>query len=984
MTDRMKPSDDVLIVVSDPKDLPASAGRVVLADDYLAGSEVTTREKITVVNLCRSWRYLSKGYYVSLLADARGQQALPPVDAIEELSNAHAVFRYLQEAGVATVDLDEMSGRRRAPPDKIVPSPGAGNGDRVERDPDVPLVLELVGETAVYRAAKDNELADIVVYVGRCPDPRFQRIAGLVYRLWPAPLLRVRLIQEDDTWKVFQVQPLMVHKLTDDQKAELVRALKDRPADRVLPTAPPEDKTASIAVLYDVHDPHKASTPETLDRLERVAARMGVHVHRIGLHELSRLGDYDALFIRTLTGLSTPAFRFALRAEALGMPVIDDTRSIIRCSNKVWLHELLQREGVPTPRTMTVTRQARFEDLERELGLPMILKLPDGSFSTSVFKVVDRNDYETRTNELFRSSPLIIAQQYMPSDFDWRVTVLDGKPLFVCKYHMVPGHWQIRNLTARGARYGRVEAMPRDEAPRDVIKIACRASRLIGEGLYGVDLKQTKTGVYVIEVNDNPNIDIGYDDAAEGPIIYEEIVQWFIDRLAEDAPEAPAKAVKPRRDPDPSEALRTPIGEVPERESGRPYHAFEVCGIELEYAVVDKDLNCVSLVDPAFRVFAGRATSDVELGVVGFSNEIVDHVFEIKTTVPLKSLVETENVLLEGVRRFAAVLADRFDARLLPTGMHPWLDPKKAHLWSRSNRRIYDTYARLFDVRTHGWANVQACHVNLPMGTDKDAVAMMTAATVLVPYLPAISASTPMHDGDLQPSADSRLAWIIQHQTRVPESCGDIVPEYVSSLKQYKEDVLGRMYAAVDRLPDAQVLRREFFNARGAVFKFSRKSMEVRVLDVQECIKMDMAIAAFTRAALRGLTERITKGELELPPHAVMVDDFRAVVRDGTNAHVRAPHLCKRRARDEGGRVEVRHALRELLALARRKARADEEEYLDIVERVIERGNLSECIARTLQPFTDDDEAFLDAARRVYIQLSECLIENRPWSGRGL
>ena len=984
----IKPTEDLLIiVVSEKGELPNEAGLVVSADEFLAGNDETSREKATVVNLCRSWKYLSKGYYVSLLADARGQTPLPTIETIGELGNTHALFRGLQEAGVATVDADEVASRRRAPAEKILATASA-HPDAL--DPEVPLVRDETPREliTVFRPALDAELAECTIYLGWTPDPRFQRIASVIYRVWPTPLLKIRLILEEETWKVFGVQTVMIHKLSTAERTDLVRALRERPKEKVLPTAPPEDKIASIAILFDVHDKHKPSTLDTIERLSRVAARKGVYMHAIGLHELSRLGDYDALFIRSLTGLHLPAFRFAQRAEALGMPVIDDTRSIIRCSNKVYLHELLKREGVAIPKTRTASKETKFEDLATELGLPFVIKLPDGSFSAAVFKVDDLESYERRGTELFKSSPLLIAQQFTPSEYDWRVTTLAGKPLFVAKYHMVPGHWQIRNVTQRGARYGRVEAVPRDEAPREVVKLACRAAKLIGDGLYGVDLKQTKAGVVVIEVNDNPNIDIGYDDAAEGSIIYEELVDWFLERLDLDEEEEPKpKAARPASDKekaDPMEPFRAPIGEVREKESGRPYHAFEVCGIELEYAIVDRDLNAVSLADPAMRMFAGRATSDITLGVVGFSNEIMDHVIEIKTEVPLKSLVETEEVLVEGIRRFGAVLADRFDARLMPTGMHPWFDPKNGKMWTRSNRRIYDTYARLFDLQTHGWSNVQACHVNLPLGTDAEAVLMMNAAAMLIPYLPAIAASTPMHDGNLQPAVDNRLAWILQHQTRVPESCGELVPEFITSLSGYKKDVLGRMYEAVDRLDDAQVLRREFFNARAAVFKFSRKSMEVRVLDVQECVKVDMAIAAFVRAALRAMCERMKEGKLDLPDHSVMIADFHEVVAKGTNAFVTAPHLCKRRSRDEYGRIDVRSALRELISWARRKARADEEPYLDMIERIVDVGNLSECINRVLDPHTDDEEAFTDAARRVYIQLTECLIENRPWQGRGL
>jgi glutamate---cysteine ligase / carboxylate-amine ligase len=315
--------------------------------------------------------------------------------------------------------------------------------------------------------------------------------------------------------------------------------------------------------------------------------------------------------------------------------------------------------------------------------------------------------------------------------------------------------------------------------------------------------------------------------------------------------------------------------------------------------------------------------------------------------------------------------------------MHPWFDPRKGRLWSRSGGRIYRTYARLFDVRTHGWMNVQASHLNLPFGDERETMAMHTAAALLVPYLPALAASTPMHDGDLRPSADSRLAWILEHQARIPESCGEIVPEYVESFADYRRTILAPMYAAVDRLPDASAIRHEFLNARGAVFKFSRRAMEVRVLDTQECVKMDAAIAAFVRAALKHLTRRVLAGKVELPPHAVLVEDFRATVRDGSAARVAAPHLAV--DRDENGRAEVRAVLRGLLDDARKAARKDEAEYMALVGRMIETGSLSERIRAALRPYERaPDEEFTEAARRVYIELMDCLEANEPWRGRGL
>jgi hypothetical protein len=313
------------------------------------------------------------------------------------------------------------------------------------------------------------------------------------------------------------------------------------------------------------------------------------------------------------------------------------------------------------------------------LGCPVVVKLPDGSFSAAVHKCASRAEYERVTAELFRRSPLLIAQEYLPTDYDWRVTVLGGRVLFVARYHMARGHWQIRSGEPGSERYGKVEAVPRESAPADVVGLALDAAGLIGEGLYGVDIKETPRGPAVIEVNDNPNLDIGYDDAADGSVVYEDLIHYFVRRIEE----TPEPGEEEREPPRPTAPHRQP----PER--ARHYRAFEVAGIELEYAVVDRDLNAVSRVEDAFRALTGRPTSDVDLGRCAFSNEIADHVFELKTPRPTRRLHDAEEALVEGVERFSTVLRREFGARLLPTGMHPWLNPKRARLWSRSNTRIY-------------------------------------------------------------------------------------------------------------------------------------------------------------------------------------------------------------------------------------------------------------------------------------------------------
>lgn len=954
-----------LVVTSRAGDLHpiADSGvRVVDAAAFLTGGAEVSGDGQTVINLCRSWRYLSRGYYVSLLAEARGQRVVPSVQDIEAFLDPNVRFRTLHEAGVDVIDPDEARARLRAAPDW-------------DGDEEVPAVREWRQTDLVFRAPRSSEILDTVVVLGRSQTPGASRLAARVFRAWPFPILEVRAVREEGRWRVFAVHPRSLSRVDASVRERLVAALGSRSRESGEARARPR----SVAVLHEPSDPFSASTPETIERMERVFRRRGIRLATLRSDDLDRLGDHDALLIRSLTGLDQPAWRFALRAQALDMPVIDSPQDTVRCSNKVFLYELLQRAGLAMPRTRVVAAGVGFEEVSAALGLPFVVKLPDGSFSAAVHRISGLEDWERFVPGMLERSPLVVAQAFVRTEFDWRVTVLDKRPLFACRYHMVPGHWQIRHAAGARVRYGRVESVPRDRAPADVVKLACRAATLIGDGLYGVDLKAGPDGPVVIEVNDNPNLDTGYDDVADGDRIYEDLVTWYEKRLPA-SPRA-SRPTRPRhkRVPDRLQALRAPVGPMPRRRP--PYDAWEVMGLELEYPVVDRDLNAVPGVESLIATLAGHAASDAELGLLGYSNEIFDHVFEIKNAVPLASVTRLEEVLVEGVRRASLILAEDSGARLLPGGMHPWLRPSQARLWARSNRTIYKTYERLFDVYTHGWANVQAVHVNLPAGRDDEAVALMSAARLLVPYLPSLAASSPMYEGELQPAVDNRLTWILEHQAKLPETCAQLVPEPITSLAQYRREVLGGMYAAVDRLPDAGALRHEFLNARGAVFKLSRSSLELRVLDVQECPRVDVALAVFTRRALRRLVALASR--LHEAPQEALVADLRAVVREGSAARVRAPFVDLDAHRDAEGLLPVRQLNRWLLSEAMRRVPGEERPYLELVERIVEHGSLSERVSAALEPHVQrGDPEFTEAARRVWIDLADCLLENRPWPGR--
>jgi glutathione synthase/RimK-type ligase-like ATP-grasp enzyme len=490
------------------------------ADEYLEGKRDALQENAVVLNLCRSYQYLSKGYYVSLLADARGQKVFPTLEMIEEINNPFAYLRALRETGLDTIDFKVLPGRRRLLPKVIVPEAGKAE------------VLEATGKTGAGMRYEHvhHSYREVTSVFGKTREKPFRKQAAAIFKAYSFPLLRFRLYREEDGWKVGQIFPVPLQQLTPEEidlfldqftKGAFVNAWQEND----------QPKPQRIACLWDENDAFRASDEETLERFERVALKQGALFEIIGKNDLSRVAEYDALFIRTVTAIDHYSFAFAQTAESLGMPVIDDPESIIKCSNKVYLHELFKREGIPTPRTITVSRRTPMSDIER-LGFPMIVKLPQGTFSAAVKKAVNWGELEAILAEMFKDSPLLIVQEFMTSDFDWRIGVLAGKILFACKYHLAKGHWQIARRFASGfTRFGRVEAVALGEVPAEVKELALRSACLIGESLYGVDIKDTASGPVVIEINDNPNIDIGDEDAVEKDRLYEEIIGVFLARI---------------------------------------------------------------------------------------------------------------------------------------------------------------------------------------------------------------------------------------------------------------------------------------------------------------------------------------------------------------------------------------------------------------------------------------------------------------------
>ncbi len=526
----MKREKPVYLLVADGSvAAPLASLPCATADEYLEGDGLALRENAVVLNLCRSYQYLSKGYYVSLLADARGQRVFPTLEMIEEINNPFAYFRYLREAGLETIDFKVLRSGKRLLPKVIVPDPGPGRGEAAR-----PLAADKDSDGQVRYRRTEQIYHEFTAVLGRTLDKRFRRQASAIFRVYSFPLLRVRMYREEDGWRVGQIFPSNLQQLNDEEN-QLFAGQLTRGGFVSVARVSEQAKPQRIACLWDESDNFKPSWEDTLEKFERVALKQGALFETITKNDMARLPEYDALFIRTSTAIDHFSFTFAQRAESLGMPVIDDPQSIIKCSNKVYLHELFQREDIPTPKTITVSRRTKIKEIA-ELGFPLIVKLPQGTFSAAVKKADNEKELKAILREMFKDSPLLIVQEFRPTPFDWRICTLEGKILFACKYHQAKDHWQIAQRFDSGfTRFGKVEAVPISKVPPAVKEIALKGAELIGKGLYGVDLKETDAGVLIIEINDNPNIETGYEDVIEKDRIYKQIVSTFLRRIHAEA-----------------------------------------------------------------------------------------------------------------------------------------------------------------------------------------------------------------------------------------------------------------------------------------------------------------------------------------------------------------------------------------------------------------------------------------------------------------
>ena len=479
-----------LLVVDDLSDWNPyyPSDQVITFETYLATEQGESHQRVRIINLCSSYRYLSDGYYCSLLAEARGHHVIPSVKVLNDLGKKE-LYR---------------------------------------------LQLEDLSQT-LARAFKSNERGkeiSLLSYFGTTPDPAFQELARLLFERFSCPILEVTLCYRQQ-WEIIGLKAVS-HRLLDDAMQTIFADALDKFSTKVWRKGRARKAARfDLAILINPEEQLPPSNRGALKKFIKIGRQLGIEIELITQQHYVRLPEFDGLFIRETTGIDHHTYRFAKKAEAEGLVVIDDPTSMLRCTNKVYLADLFRTHRVPTPKTWLLHKgnAAHLDRVEAEAGFPVVIKIPDGSFSRGIVKVHDRKELDLKVEELFQKSALLLAQEFLYTDFDWRIGIFNNKALYACRYYMVKNHWQIYRHGENRTDSGNFATLPTFEVPKAVLEAALKATQPIGNGLYGVDVKEKDGKGYVIEVNDNPNIDSGVEDKYLGDELYRLIMTELLRRM---------------------------------------------------------------------------------------------------------------------------------------------------------------------------------------------------------------------------------------------------------------------------------------------------------------------------------------------------------------------------------------------------------------------------------------------------------------------
>ena len=365
-------------------------------------------------------------------------------------------------------------------------------------------------------------------------------------------------------------------------------------------------------------------------------------------------------------------------------------------------------------------------------------------------------------------------------------------------------------------------------------------------------------------------------------------------------------------------------------------------GTEHEYSINDKKCRPLAISDRIIERIAGQVQHEVAFGGILVSKELQKHAIELIPARP-GNLGFLESNLYHGLSELYR--ATNHEYGFMGLGMHPLLKLDETSYWDHDEQEYYQAYDRLFNIKQHGWLNIQALQINIPYDDLEELVAMFNKIRSLMPYLVAVSASSPMVEGKLTSYMDNRLVYYRQNQAAIPSICHDILPEKLESVHDYVQ-INRQIYSELKKCK-AEILCKEWVNSRGVIVRFTRKCLEVKAIDEQECLHSDMAFSAFLLALLRS---DIALEEEESTLLAMLEDAMRC------------------------GVAGMRPELERLLAQAEESATAEEKRYLPLVAKRIEQGSLAEIMVQRLKEETEG------RIEPILEQMQWCLKENRPYS----
>jgi len=404
---------------------------------------------------------------------------------------------------------------------------------------------------------------------------------------------------------------------------------------------------------------------------------------------------------------------------------------------------------------------------------------------------------------------------------------------------------------------------------------------------------------------------------------------------------------------------------------------FEGYGIELEYMIVaGDDLDVRPIADELLKQLGGGYELEVENGDIAWSNELALHVVELKTNGPTPALAGVEARFDANIRQVNELL-EPMGARLMPTAMHPWMDPHRdLKLWPHENDVIYRTFDRIFDCRGHGWANLQSAHINLPFANDREFGALHSAIRLVLPLIPGLAASSPFVEGRATGLCDTRLEYYRTNAARIPSVSGQVVPEPVHTRAEYENHLLGRIYRDLAPHDPDGVLRHEWANARGAIARFDRMAIEIRIVDLQERPAADIAVAAAVVAAVRCLVEEhwssaASQRDWDTRELAAYLAD---ATRAGDQAVIESKPLLASFGYPERGRARLGELWQHLVeALLTRDAGYPA--WAEPLATIVERG----CLARRILDVAGPEPS-RERLGEIYGALADCLAAGRGFA----